>query len=197
MSPVFFKTPADFRKWLQKNHQKAKELIVGFYKTNSGKPSITWPESVDQALCFGWIDGIRRSIDDESYCIRFTPRKTHSTWSAINIKKVEELTAKGLMLPEGIAAFEKRKEQKSKIYAYEQKGVTDLSPDFEKKFKANKKAWTFFNTLAPSYRKTAIHLVMTAKQEKTQLSRLNELIEASAAGEKLKRLNYTKPSGKS
>lgn len=197
MEVVFFSKPTDFRKWLHKNHLKAKELIVGYYKTNSGKPSITWPESVDEALCFGWIDGIRRSIDEESYCIRFTPRKPGSIWSAINIKKVEDLTAKGLMQPAGIAAFEKRKEQKSQIYSYEQKGVSALSAGYEKMFKANKKAWEFFNTLAPSYRKAAIHLVMTAKQKATQLKRLNELIEASAAGKKIKSLSYTKPAKKS
>lgn len=197
MKPVFFKKPEDFRKWLQKKHQSEKELIVGYFKTNSSKPSITWPQSVDEALCFGWIDGIRRSIDEESYCIRFTPRKPDSIWSAVNIKKVEELTAKALMQPAGIVAFEKRKEQKSKIYAYEQEGIPQLSPDFEKTFKANKKAWEFFNSLAPSYRKTAIHLVMAAKQEATQLKRLNELIAASASGEKIKSLSYTKPSKKS
>lgn len=197
MKPVFFAKPADFRKWLQKNHTKEKELIVGFYKVNSGKPSITWPQSVDEALCFGWIDGIRRSIDEESYCVRFTPRKPTSIWSAVNIKKVEELTEKGLMQPAGIAAFKKRTENKSKIYAYESKAENKLSEAFEKKFKNNKKAWSNFNSLPPSYQKTAIHLVMSAKLEATRLNRLKELIEASAAGEKLKRLNYQKPVKKS
>lgn len=197
MEPVFFPKQADFRKWLIKHHTTAKELIVGFYKTGSKKPSITWPESVDEALCFGWIDGIRRSIDEESYCIRFTPRKPTSIWSAINIKKVEVLTKNGLMQPPGIAAFEKRTESKSKIYAYENQENTQLREEFIKKFKANKKAWSNFNAFPPSYRKTAIHLVMTAKQEATKLNRLNELIEASASGKKIKRLNYQKPAKKS
>ncbi|MEO6905944.1 MAG: hypothetical protein ABI148_06255, partial [Ginsengibacter sp.] len=117
--PTFFSTQAVFRKWLEKNHEKAGELLVGFYKVSSGKPSITWSESVDEAICFGWIDGIRRSIDEESYSIRFTPRKSTSIWSAINIKKVEELTKKKLMDPAGINAFSKRKEHKSRIYSYE------------------------------------------------------------------------------
>src|ERR1700749_1534550 len=119
MEPTFFAKQADFRKWLTKNHEKQKELYVGFYKVGSGKPSITWPQSVDEALCFGWIDGVRKSIDEHSYYIRFTPRKPGSIWSAINIKKIEELTQKGLMYPMGIEAFGKRKENKSKVYAYE------------------------------------------------------------------------------
>jgi uncharacterized protein YdeI (YjbR/CyaY-like superfamily) len=120
MKPIFFPTPADFRKWLDKNHTTAKELIVGFYKVGTKKPSITWSESVDQALCYGWIDSVRRSIDEESYCIRFTPRNSKSIWSAINIAKVEALTKQGLMKPAGIKSFELRKEHRSKIYSYEQ-----------------------------------------------------------------------------
>ncbi len=196
MKATFFARPADFRKWLQKNHQTEKELLVGFYKTGSGKPSITWPESVDEALCFGWIDGVRRSIDDESYSIRFTPRKASSIWSAVNIKKIEVLTEKGLMQPAGIAAFKKRTEAKSKVYSHENKD-SKLSEEYEKKFKANKKAWANFSLMAPSYKRAAIHVVMTAKQETTRLSRLAELITVSAAGEKMKQLSYTKPAKKS
>ena len=187
--PLFFPTPSSFRKWLEKNHDKAKELLVGFYKVNSGKPSMTWSESVDEAICFGWIDGVRKSIDAESYSIRFTPRKPGSIWSAINIQKVEHLSKKGLMHPSGIAAFEKRKDSKSRIYSYE-KPPEVLSDDFLKKFKSNEKAWQFFQSMPPSYRRTAVHWVMNAKQENTRLKRLNELINDSEAGRKIKRLNY-------
>jgi uncharacterized protein YdeI (YjbR/CyaY-like superfamily) len=185
--PVFFATPEEFRKWLQKNHDRASELVVGFYKVGSGKPSMTWSESVDQAICFGWIDGLRKSIDDESYLIRFTPRKSSSIWSAINIKKVKELTKKGLMQPAGIASFKLKQEAKSKIYSYEKEVVT-LSAEFEKKFKTNKKAWTIFQSFPPSYQKPAIHWVMTAKQEMTRNKRLEELIKESASGMRVKHL---------
>jgi len=178
MSPMFFKAQSDFRKWLAKNHDKATELLVGFYKVGSGKPSMTWPESVDQALCFGWIDGVRRRIDDDSYSIRFTPRKPTSIWSAVNIKKAEELIKSGEMQPAGIAAFQKREESKSRIYAYENEPAK-LSADFEKLFRANKKAWAFFTTQAKSYQNVIIHRIMTAKQEKTRISRLNEAIGTS------------------
>jgi uncharacterized protein YdeI (YjbR/CyaY-like superfamily) len=189
IKPTFFTTQEDFRKWLLKNHETATELIVGFYKVDSGKPSMSWSQSVDQAICFGWIDGVRKTIDKESYLIRFTPRKPTSIWSAVNIKKVEELTKQGLMQPNGILAFEKRKEHKSKIYTYEKEAVK-LSTGFEKKFKANKKAWAFFQSLPPSYHRSAIDWVMSAKQEATSIKRLNELINDSEAGRKIKRLSY-------
>lgn len=178
MQPTFFAKQSDFRKWLTKNHKKETELWVGFYKVGSGKPSIMWPQAVDEALCFGWIDGVRRSIDAESYCNRFTPRKPTSNWSSINIAKVEELTKKGLMKPAGFEAFEKRKENRSRIYAYENEPV-DLSPEFEKKFKGNKKAWDFFKAQAPSYQKTMRHWIMRAKQEATQVKRLDQTIAES------------------
>lgn len=180
IKPHFFKTQADFRKWLEKNHKSKTELMVGYYKVDSGLPSMTWSESVDQALCFGWIDGVRRSIDDKSYCIRFTPRKPTSIWSAINIKKIEELTDKGLMKPEGLAIFQKRKEHKSRIYSHEN-DTPMLSPVFEKKFKLNKKAWIFFKAQAPSYQKVMVHWIMSAKQEVTRLSRLDKTIIHSQA----------------
>lgn len=182
MSPTFFPTPADFRKWLAKNHEKESELLVGFYKVNSGKPSMTWPESVDQALCFGWIDGIRRSIDEESYSVRFTPRRPDSIWSAVNVNKVEALTKQGLMMPAGITAFEFLKKDKSKIYSFESQTKT-LPTEYQKLFKANKKAWTYFKNLAPSYYKTTVHWIVSAKQEKTRLSRLEKIIAASEKGE--------------
>jgi uncharacterized protein YdeI (YjbR/CyaY-like superfamily) len=180
-TPTFFANQCDFRKWLQKNHNKETELLVGFYKVGSGKPSMTWSQSVDEALCFGWIDGVRKSIDKDSYQIRFTQRKPTSIWSAINIKKIEELTRQGLMQPAGLASFEKRKESKSKIYSYE-KEEAELTPNFIKQFKANKKAWDYFQSLAPSYKKISTHWVMSAKQEATQIKRLEQLISDSAAG---------------
>lgn len=178
MTPTFFAKSSNFRKWLAKNHMTHTELLVGFYKVNSGKASMTWPQSVDEALCFGWIDGVRKRIDDESYSIRFTPRKPTSIWSAVNIKKIQDLTQIGLMQPAGLAAFEKRTENKSKIYAYENEPA-QLSPEFEKTFKANKKAWAFFTAQAPSYQKTMIHWIMGAKQKTTQHSRLEKTIAAS------------------
>lgn len=180
MELKFFAKPADLRKWFEKNHDRLSEQWVGFYKKGSGRPSITWPESVDEALCFGWIDGVRKSIDDESYKIRFTPRKKTSTWSAVNIKRVGELVELGLMHPSGLAAFERREEKRSRIYSYEQ-GDVDLDPHYLRQFKRNKKAWAFFESQPPSYRKTATHWVIRAKQESTRLKRLGTLIEDSAA----------------
>jgi uncharacterized protein YdeI (YjbR/CyaY-like superfamily) len=184
MKPVFFSEQAEFRQWLEENHKKETELFVGFYKVGSNKPSMTWPQSVDEALCFGWIDGIRKSIDKDSYCIRFTPRRKSSIWSDINIKKVEALIRQGLMQPAGIEAFSYRKQKSSGTYSFENDSKK-LSQGFENTFKTNKKAWDFFITLAPSYQRTVIHWIMTAKQQATQLSRLEKVI---AASEKQKRL---------
>jgi uncharacterized protein YdeI (YjbR/CyaY-like superfamily) len=176
--PKFFPTQFDFRKWLEENHDEESELIVGFYKVGSGKTSMTWSEAVDQALCFGWIDGVRRKVNEESYSNRFTPRRANSNWSAVNIKKVVELTAKGLMKPAGIAAFEKRKEEKSAIYAYENE-QKQFSEEFEKLFRANEKAWNFFEKQANWYKKQMTGWVMNAKQEATRVRRLEKLISES------------------
>lgn len=189
MQPVFFKTPADFRQWLEKNHTTATELLVGFYKKGTGKPSITWPESVDQALCFGWIDGVRKSLDEDSYTIRFTPRRSSSIWSNVNIKKIQELSEQGLMLPAGWAAFEKRKEHRSAIYSYETANMS-LDKDYEQRFKANPKAWDFFCAQRPSYQKIAIKWVMTAKQQATRDARMQSLISDSEAGMLIKSQRY-------
>jgi uncharacterized protein YdeI (YjbR/CyaY-like superfamily) len=178
MTATFFAKQSEFRKWLDKNHKKETELLVGFYKINSGKPSMTWSQSVDEALCFGWIDGVRRSIDKDSYQIRFTQRKPTSIWSAVNIKKIEELTKQGLMQPAGLVSFENRKENKSKIYSYENEEIK-FSSEFEKLFKVNKIAWDYFQSLAASYRKPSTNWVMSAKQEATRIKRLNELIADS------------------
>jgi len=191
MKLVFFSTQKDLRKWFEKKHKKEKELFVGYYKISSGKPSVTWSESVDEALCFGWIDGIRRSVDEESYCIRFTPRKPKSNWSAVNIKKVEDLTKLGLMKPEGLKAFDFCKEEKSKIYAYENPEVL-FDKSSEKLFKANNKAWVFYQTTTPTYRKVTTRWVMSAKQESTRLKRLNELITDCAADRNIKAMSYGK-----
>src|SRR4030095_616861 len=154
MKMKFFKSPADFRKWLEKHHASEQELLVGFYKKDSGRPSITWPESVDQALCYGWIDGIRRTVDDISYTIRFTPRRPTSTWSAVNIKRVEELSKQGIMQPAGLKAYQARKENKSGIYAYEQRSA-ELPAPYEKRLRQNNAAWQFFQAQPASYRKLA------------------------------------------
>lgn len=161
MAPTFFAKPSGFREWLIKNHKTERELLVGFYKTSSGKPSMTWSQSVDEALCFGWIYGVRKSIDHESYQIRFTPRKPSSIWSAVNINKIEALTRQGLMQPAGLASFEKRTKKKSKIYSYEN-GEVNFTPTFEKQFKAKKKAWKYFEELAPSYKQVSTNWVMSA-----------------------------------
>jgi uncharacterized protein YdeI (YjbR/CyaY-like superfamily) len=182
---TFFENQLEFREWLENNHKKETELFVGFYKVGSGKPSMTWSESVDQALCYGWIDGIRKSIDKERYCIRFTPRKPTSIWSAINIKKIEVLTKAGLMKPEGLKAFSLRKEEKSKIYSHE-KEIVELAPDYSNQFKENMIAWNFFIHQAPSYQKGITHWIMSAKQEKTRQSRLEKTIRASEQQKRLK-----------
>lgn len=184
MKPLFFSSQLEFRKWLNKNHKKETELLVGFYKVGSGKPSMTWSQSVDEALCFGWIDGIRKSLDEVSYCIRFTPRRPTSVWSIININKVKKLTEQGLMKPAGQEVFRKRKKEKSGIYSFENDAKI-FTENFENTFMANKKAWAFFTIQAPSYKKTIIHWIMTAKQEKTRLTRLDKTITES---EKQKRL---------
>ena len=181
MTPLFFTKQSDFREWLETNHEEETELLVGFYKVGSGKPSMTWTQSVDEALCFGWIDGVRKSIDEESYQIRFSQRKSTSIWSLVNIQKIGVLSKQGLMQPAGLIIFQNRKENKSKIYSYENEEVK-LTFDFEKQFKANEKAWECFQLLAPSYKKPSTNWVMSAKQEATKIKRLAELIADSEAG---------------
>jgi uncharacterized protein YdeI (YjbR/CyaY-like superfamily) len=188
MKPTFFATPAAFRRWLEDNHGSASELLVGFYKTSSGKPSMTWPESVDEALCFGWIDGVRKSLGPDAYTIRFTPRKATSIWSNINVAKVEALRAAGKMRPAGEAAFAKRRADRTGVYSAERKEPAKLSPAHAAKLAANKKAATWFAAQAPSYQRTALHLVVSAKQEATRDRRLDELIRCSAAGQRLPQL---------
>lgn len=184
MKPKFFKTPADFRKWFEAHHVSAPQLWVGFYKKTSGKPSITWPQSVDEALCFGWIDGIRKSIDDVSYKIRFTPRQPRSTWSAVNIKRAQQLIDQELVRPAGLKAFAAREENRSGIYSYEQR-TPELPNQYGKKLKKDLAAWKFFQAQPPSYRRAANWYVLSAKKEETRLKRLNALIEYSAQGRRI------------
>ena len=179
MNPKFFKTPSTFRKWLAANHAESKELWVGFYKKDSGKQSITWSESVDEALCFGWIDGLRKNVDSDSYKIRFSPRKPSSVWSAVNMRNVERLIKEKRMQPAGLKAFAARKENRSGIYAYEQRSPELVEP-YLGKLKRNKAAWKFFQAQPPYYRKTMNWWIVSAKQEETRLKRLDKLIEESA-----------------
>jgi uncharacterized protein YdeI (YjbR/CyaY-like superfamily) len=182
MKAIYFRNAAEFRAWLERHHDAAAELLIGYYKKGSQRPSMTWPESVDEALCFGWIDGVRKGIDEERYTIRFTPRKQGSVWSAANIKRAHELIDLGLMRPSGRHAFESRRADRSVIYSYEQREAVKLDDAYERTFRRNKKAWRFFEASPPSYRKAAIHWVMTAKRVETREQRLATLIEDSAHG---------------
>ncbi len=187
MKPKFFPTPAEFSNWLRSNHARETELLVGFYKRDSGLPSMTWPESVDAALCYGWIDGVRRRIDDVSYSIRFSPRKQRSIWSAVNIKRVEELAQLKLLQPAGAKAFAARREERSAVYSFEQATV-EFEPAQKKLFRANKAAWNFFQAKPPSYRRAATWWVISAKRLETRDKRLSTLIADSAALRTLRHL---------
>ena len=182
--PKFFKTPAEFRDWLLKNHDSKSELLTGFHKKDSGKKSITYPEALDEALCFGWIDGVRRNLDKTSYTIRFTPRKPKSIWSLINVNHVARLKKEDRMQPSGLAAFALREDKRTGIYSFENR-PKELSPEYQRKFKANQKAWEFFKAQPPYITKTSAFYVMSAKNEETRLRRLDRLIDASAKGERL------------
>jgi uncharacterized protein YdeI (YjbR/CyaY-like superfamily) len=181
---VFFETPTEFRAWLEANHETATELWVGFHKKATGRPSMIWQEAVEQALCFGWIDGIRKSVDEDSFTNRFTPRKPRSNWSNVNIAKVAELTERGLMEPAGIRAFEKRDAATSGDYSFEQRPET-LPPANEEQFRTNEAAWAFFQAQPPGYRRLTTHWVMTAKREETRQKRLATLIADSGQGRRI------------
>ena len=183
--PVFFETPQALRAWLSKHAHARAELVVGFHKVGSGRASITWPESVDEALCFGWVDGVRKRIDEHSYLIRFTPRKPTSTWSAINIERVRVLGEEGRMMSAGLAAFAQRSERKSRTYAYEQAGMPVLALADEALFRKNKAAWAFFERQPPGYRKLVVWHIVSARKPATHDKRLIELIETSAKGERV------------
>lgn len=186
-APRFFVTAGAFREWLKANAATAPELLVGFYKVDSGRPSLSWSESVDEALCFGWIDGVRRRVDGASYSIRFTPRKPTSIWSAVNIAKVAQLQARGRMTAAGVAAFSRRQEHRSAVYAYEQESVPELSaPEVQEFQRAAAAGWEFFQTCPPGYRKVVVHWVTSAKRVETRASRLATLVRACAAGQRLR-----------
>ena len=180
---VYFESPAAFRAWLAKHGKSERELLVGLYKTGTGRPSMTWPESVDEALCHGWIDGVRRRVDDERYTIRFTPRKPTSKWSAVNEKRAKELIDAGRMKRAGRAAFEARA---ASDYSYERRHEATLAAAAQRQFQAQTKAWAYFQAQPAGYRTTAIHWVTSAKREDTRARRLSTLIEDSAAGRRLK-----------
>ena len=186
-APRFFATPAEFGAWLAAHGATATELVVGFHKVGTGTPCMTWPESVDEALSHGWIDGVRKRIDDAAYQIRFSPRKTTSIWSAVNVARVQVLTAEGRMTAAGLAAFAHCTERKSSVYSYEQSTVAALTPTEVTAFRKRRKAWAWFEAVAPSYRKVMLHWVTSAKQPTTRARRLAQLIESAVSGEKILR----------
>lgn len=180
-----FESQKAFRKWLEKNHDKAAELYVGFYRKDTGRGGLTYREALDEALCFGWIDGVRKRVDDESYAQRFTPRTKKSYWSAVNTRRFEELRKLGVVAPPGQAAFDARDASKTQRYSFEREQAEVFSPWLEKKFRAERKAWQFFQEQPPSYRKVATFWVMSAKQDETRARRLEKLIAASEAGNRI------------
>lgn len=181
MRIVFFKTPRAFRTWLERHHTEQRILHVGFRKRHTGKPSLTWPEAVDEALCFGWIDGVRHRIDAERYTIRFSPRRAGSTWSAVNLRRVRALIRAGRMSPHGLRIFQERDRKRTGRYSFEQRKTARLAPRRARLFRANRPAWQWFRTQAPWYRRTATFWVESAKLEPTRMRRLAALIAASAA----------------
>jgi uncharacterized protein YdeI (YjbR/CyaY-like superfamily) len=193
MKPTFFPTPAAFRAWLEQHHARADVLWVGYYKKGSGKPSITWPESVDEALCYGWIDGLRKSVDDSRYAIRFTSRKPGSIWSGVNIKRAQVLIEQGLMQPAGLKAYQARKENKSGVYSYEQRSV-NLEEPYAQLLKRNEAAWSFFQAQPASYRKAVSWWALSAKKEETRLRRVEKLTAYSAQGQRLPEFKPRKPA---
>jgi uncharacterized protein YdeI (YjbR/CyaY-like superfamily) len=198
----YFRSSSDFRHWLEKNHARAAELWVGLYKVSSKKTGISYKEAVDQALCFGWIDGLTKRVDDTRWTIRFTPRRPGSTWSAVNIRRAKQLSKLGLMKPAGLAAFRARGERRSQQYSYEARH-RPLEAKYERKLRAKKKAWDFYRSQPPSYRKMANLWVMSAKKEETRRRRLATLIELSAQGERIpaltspaERLSASRPNAR-
>jgi uncharacterized protein YdeI (YjbR/CyaY-like superfamily) len=185
--PIFFESPDQFYAWLDEHHETDTEVYVGYWKKHTGKPSLTWSEAVDQALCFGWIDGRVNRIDDERHMQRFTPRRPGSNWSKINVEKVAKLKELGLMRPAGLAAYGQRTNGKTGVYSFE-RGTTELPPEYEQRLRANRAASEYFDSRPPWYRRTAIHLVMSAKREETRERRLEQLIDDSAAGRDIKQL---------
>ncbi|HEX5601205.1 MAG TPA: YdeI/OmpD-associated family protein [Pyrinomonadaceae bacterium] len=184
MQPKFFSSPEKFRQWLERNHDSATELLLGFHKKSSGKKSITYAEALDEALCFGWIDGVRKNLNETSYTIRFTPRKPTSIWSNVNVKHVERLRKEGRMHAAGLEAYERRNPERTGIYSFENR-PRELSPEYEKIFRLNKAAWKFFQEQPPGYKRLMVFRAMSAKKEETRLRRLQQLIESSEKGERM------------
>ena len=182
---LFFDTAADLRAWFEANHDSAPELFVGYWKKGSGRTGVSHPEAIEQALCFGWIDSVSRSLDERSYRVRFTPRRKGSVWSAVNIAKIAELTERGLMQPAGLRVFEERKPDRVAVYSYEQPADAVLADEQAARFQAEPAAWEWFSAQAPSYRRAAVHWVVSAKRPDTRERRLNQLITASASGQKV------------
>lgn len=185
LEPIYFESPAEWRAWLEQHHASETEIQVGFYKKNTGRQRMTWSQAVDEALCFGWIDGIVRRVDDERHQQRFTPRKAKSTWSAVNIDKVERLTAEGRMADAGLRAYAARSEENSRIYAFEQVAV-ELPPEALQRLRADEAAWTFWESRPVGYRRVASWWVVSAKRPETREKRLATLIEDCAAGRLIK-----------
>lgn len=183
--PTFFDGAADFRASLEHHHATETELLVGFRKVSSGQPSMTWHESVDEALCFGWIDGVRKRLDDLTYTIRFTPRKANSIWSAVNLRKVEALVAEGRMRPAGLRVFEARNPAKEKVYSFEQDVPSELEASELTALKAQPQAWAYFQSIPPGYRKTVLHWIVTAKKPATRALRFASFLRACAEGKRL------------
>jgi uncharacterized protein YdeI (YjbR/CyaY-like superfamily) len=183
--PTYFEDAVAFRAWLAAHAHSDAELLVGFHKVGSGRPSMSWSESVDQALCYGWIDGVRKRVDDERYTIRFTPRKAGSIWSAVNIAKIAALREPGLMTPAGEAAYARRLEARSRVYAHEREVPAELAPEDLARFQAQPAAWAYFESCPPGYRRVMLHLIASAKKPETRAARLTKLIEACAAGQRL------------
>jgi len=192
-TPRYFSNPAQLRQWFERHHADADELLLGYHKRATGRPSVTWPESVDEALCFGWIDGVRRSVDDDRYTIRFTPRRARSIWSKKNLARMEELIAAGHVHPAGLRAYETRDHERTNQYSFEQEH-TAFDADQEREFRANKKAWEFFSQQPPSYRKPATWWVTSAKRADTKARRLATLIDDSAHGRRIKHLRRPTPN---
>lgn len=184
MEAKFFTSPKQLRQWLERNHDRASELMIGFHKKSSGKKSITYAEALDEALCFGWIDGVRRKLNDTSYVQRFTPRKPRSIWSNINVRHVERLKKEGRMHRAGLEAYARRDPKRTGIYSFENR-PRELAPAYETAFRANKAAWNFFQEQPPSYKRLMIFRTMSAKKKETQLRRLKQLIESSEKGMRL------------
>ncbi|MFO0671655.1 MAG: YdeI/OmpD-associated family protein [Polyangiaceae bacterium] len=194
MTPRFFRSPTELERWLVAHHETDSEIIIGFYKAGSDAKGITYREALDLALAYGWIDGVRKSIDATRWMIRFTPRKKTSIWSAVNIARVAELEAEGRMKPAGRAAFERRSEARSRVYSFERETPATLEPAERAAFEKKKRAWAFFTQAAPSYQRTATHWVVSAKKPETRARRLAQLIACSAAGERLPHLTPRRPA---